>query len=76
MPNVYTFKDFEGSSHRILLDLIQRLDVIRIDFVQPQSVEAASAHIGVVAGIQELAAAIFFGRNDACRNRLLLENVS
>lgn len=24
MPNVYTFKDFEGSSHRILLDLIQR----------------------------------------------------
>lgn len=24
MPNVYTFKDFEGSSHRILLDLISR----------------------------------------------------
>lgn len=24
MPNVYTFKDFEGSSHRILMDLIQR----------------------------------------------------
>lgn len=24
MPNVYTFKDFEGSSHRILIDLIQR----------------------------------------------------
>ena len=24
MPNVYTFKDFEGSSHRILKDLIQR----------------------------------------------------
>ncbi|MEO8034311.1 MAG: methyltransferase domain-containing protein [Acidobacteriota bacterium] len=24
MPNVYTFKDFEGSSHRILLDLIRR----------------------------------------------------
>lgn len=24
MPNVYTFKDFEGSSHRILLDLIHR----------------------------------------------------
>jgi len=24
MPNVYTFKDFEGSSHRILLDLITR----------------------------------------------------
>jgi len=24
MPNVYTFKDFEGSSHRILLDLIKR----------------------------------------------------
>jgi 2-polyprenyl-3-methyl-5-hydroxy-6-metoxy-1,4-benzoquinol methylase len=24
MPNVYTFKDFEGSSHRILLDLVQR----------------------------------------------------
>jgi predicted TPR repeat methyltransferase len=24
MPNVYTFKDFEGSSHRILLDLIGR----------------------------------------------------
>ena len=23
MPNVYTFKDFEGSSHRILLDLIR-----------------------------------------------------
>jgi len=23
MPNVYTFKDFEGSSHRILLELIQ-----------------------------------------------------
>ena len=24
MPNVYTFKDFEGSSHRILIDLITR----------------------------------------------------
>lgn len=24
MPNVYTFKDFEGSSHRILMDLIRR----------------------------------------------------
>lgn len=24
MANVYTFKDFEGSSHRILIDLIQR----------------------------------------------------
>jgi 2-polyprenyl-3-methyl-5-hydroxy-6-metoxy-1,4-benzoquinol methylase len=24
MPNVYTFKDFEGSSHRILLSLIRR----------------------------------------------------
>jgi SAM-dependent methyltransferase len=24
MPNVYQFKDFEGSSHRILLDLIRR----------------------------------------------------
>lgn len=24
MPNVYTFKDFEGSSHKILLDLIHR----------------------------------------------------
>lgn len=24
MPNAYTFKDFEGSSHRILLDLIRR----------------------------------------------------
>jgi len=24
MPNVYTFKDFEGSSHRILIDLIHR----------------------------------------------------
>ena len=24
MPNVYTFKDFEGSSHRILIDLIAR----------------------------------------------------
>jgi predicted TPR repeat methyltransferase len=24
MPNVYTFKDFEGSSHRILIRLIQR----------------------------------------------------
>jgi predicted TPR repeat methyltransferase len=24
VPNVYTFKDFEGSSHRILLDLIRR----------------------------------------------------
>ncbi|HUP62606.1 MAG TPA: class I SAM-dependent methyltransferase [Thermoanaerobaculia bacterium] len=24
MPNVYTYKDFEGSSHRILLDLIRR----------------------------------------------------
>lgn len=24
MPNVYTFKDFEGSSHRILIDLIER----------------------------------------------------
>lgn len=24
MSNVYTFKDFEGSSHRILIDLIQR----------------------------------------------------
>jgi 2-polyprenyl-3-methyl-5-hydroxy-6-metoxy-1,4-benzoquinol methylase len=24
MPNVYTFKDFEGSSHRILLDMIRR----------------------------------------------------
>jgi predicted TPR repeat methyltransferase len=25
VPNVYEFKDFEGSSHRLLLDLIQRL---------------------------------------------------
>jgi predicted TPR repeat methyltransferase len=24
MPNVYTFKDFEGSSHRILIDLVNR----------------------------------------------------
>lgn len=24
MPNVYTFKDFEGSSHRILIDLIRQ----------------------------------------------------
>ena len=24
MPNVYTFKDFEGSSHRILINLIRR----------------------------------------------------
>jgi predicted TPR repeat methyltransferase len=24
MPNVYSFKDFEGSSHRILIDLINR----------------------------------------------------
>ena len=24
MPNVYTFKDFEGSSHRILIDLVTR----------------------------------------------------
>ncbi len=24
MPNVYTFKDFEGSSHRILVELIRR----------------------------------------------------
>jgi 2-polyprenyl-3-methyl-5-hydroxy-6-metoxy-1,4-benzoquinol methylase len=24
MPNVYTFKDFDGSSHRILIDLIHR----------------------------------------------------
>lgn len=24
MPNVYTYKDFEGSSHRILLDVIRR----------------------------------------------------
>ncbi len=24
MPNVYQFKDFEGSSHRILLDLVRR----------------------------------------------------
>ncbi len=24
MPNVYTFKDFDGSSHRILLELIRR----------------------------------------------------
>lgn len=24
MPNVYSFKDFEGSSHRILMDLIRR----------------------------------------------------
>lgn len=24
MPNVYTFKDFEGSSHRILMELIER----------------------------------------------------
>ena len=24
MPNVYTFKDFEGSSHRILIDLLRR----------------------------------------------------
>src|SRR5438270_2676250 len=24
MPNVYEFKDFEGSSHRILIDLIRR----------------------------------------------------
>lgn len=24
MPNVYSFKDFEGSSHRILIDLIRR----------------------------------------------------
>jgi len=29
MPNVYTFKDFEGSSHRILLDLIRRYAVER-----------------------------------------------
>src|SRR6478672_10261196 len=25
MPNVYEFKDFEGSSHRILIDLLRRL---------------------------------------------------
>ena len=31
MPNVYTFKNFEGSSHRILIDLIQR-------YVQPGGV--------------------------------------
>src|SRR4051794_33824999 len=24
MPNVYTFKDFAGSSHRILIDLVRR----------------------------------------------------
>jgi hypothetical protein len=24
MPNVYTFKDFEGSSHRILISLIRQ----------------------------------------------------
>src|SRR2546430_14372017 len=24
VPNVYTFKDFEGSSHRILIELIRR----------------------------------------------------
>ena len=24
MPNVYEFKNFEGSSHRILIDLVQR----------------------------------------------------
>jgi predicted TPR repeat methyltransferase len=24
MPNVYTFKDFDGSSHRILIDMIRR----------------------------------------------------
>ena len=24
MPNVYSFKDFEGSSHRILIDLVRR----------------------------------------------------
>ncbi|HYR28687.1 MAG TPA: class I SAM-dependent methyltransferase [Thermoanaerobaculia bacterium] len=24
MPNVYTFKDFEGSSHRILIDMVRR----------------------------------------------------
>lgn len=24
MPNVYTFKDFEGSSHRILIDLVHK----------------------------------------------------
>jgi 2-polyprenyl-3-methyl-5-hydroxy-6-metoxy-1,4-benzoquinol methylase len=29
MANVYTFKDFEGSSHRILIDLIQRHAVRR-----------------------------------------------
>src|ERR1051325_11806880 len=27
MANVYTFKDFEGSSHRILIDLIRRFAV-------------------------------------------------
>lgn len=27
MPNVYTFKDFEGSSHRILISLIRRFAV-------------------------------------------------
>ena len=47
-----------------VLDLVQRLDVIRIDLFQPQGVEAVSAHIGIVAGIKELAAAILCERNE------------
>ena len=29
MPNVYTFKDFEGSSHRILIELVHRFSRTR-----------------------------------------------
>ena len=53
-----------------VLDLIQRLDVIRIDLFQPQGIEAVSTDIGIVAGIQELAAAIFFERNDSPLERI------
>src|SRR4051794_18342238 len=53
-----------------VLDLIQCLDVIRIDFFQPQGIEAVSTDIGIVAGIQELAAAIFCERNDIPLERI------
>jgi len=43
MPNVYTFKDFDGSSHRILIDLIRQYGAVRAGVVQAGVVRASGA---------------------------------
>ena len=51
MANVYAFKDFEGSSHRILIDLIERY-ARKGNIVSTQRAQARLAELDADGSLQ------------------------